>query len=119
MGASGFILDIFTKCANIVANDPVIDIVIIPLWPDHIYRHVFKRMIAIRDSISKPFAFCLPNISDDNDLAKRFNSSKKLLHKNRVLYFFSLRNAAKSISSLCDYVEFKESRGLPIMKPIN
>jgi acetyltransferase len=119
LGASGFILDIFTKCVNIVANDPIIDIVIIPLWPDHIYRHVFKRMIAIRDSISKPFAFCLPNIADDNDLAKRFNSSKKLLHKNRVLYYFSLRNAAKSISSLCNYVEFKKSRGLPIKKPIN
>jgi acyl-CoA synthetase (NDP forming) len=116
LGASGFILDIFSKCVKIVANDPIIDIVIIPLWPEHIYRHVFKRMIRIRDSISKPFAFCLPNIADDKDLSKRFNSAKKLLHKKRILYFLSLRDAAKSISLLCDYVEFLKSRNIAVFK---
>ncbi len=110
LGASGFILDLFTKCINIVASDPNIDIVMIPLWSEHIYRHVFNRMIKIFSLISKPFAFCLPNIADDAILAKRFNSAKNLLHKKRVLYFLSLRDAAKSISHLCDYLEFLKSR---------
>ena len=102
---------------NVVVNDPNIDIIMVPLWPDHIYRHVFNRMIRIRDSVSKPFAFCLPNLADDSALAKRFNSAKKLLHKKRVLYFFSLRDAARSVSLLCDYVEFLKSRNIPINKP--
>ncbi len=109
LGASGFILNPFTDCIDIVVNDPNIDIIIIPLWPDHIYRHVFNRMIKCCESSSKPFAFCLPNIADDINLAKRFNTVKKLLHKKRVLYFLSLRDAAKSISFLCDYVEFLKS----------
>jgi acyl-CoA synthetase (NDP forming) len=106
LGASGFILDIFTKCVEIVVKDPNIDIIIIALWPDHIYRHVFNRMIRILSSTIKPFAFCLPNIADDNALAKRFNSAKKLLHKKRVLYYLSLRDAARSVSLLCEYLEF-------------
>ncbi len=109
LGASGFILNPFTDCINIVVNDPNIDIIIIPLWPDHIYRHVFNRMIKCFESTSKPFAFCLPNIADDITLAKRFNTAKKLLHKKRVLYFLSLRDAAKSISFLCDYIDFLKS----------
>ncbi|MFW9820117.1 MAG: CoA-binding protein [Candidatus Thorarchaeota archaeon] len=114
LGASGFILNVFTKCINVVVNDPNIDIIIVPLWPDHIYRHVFSRMIKIRDSISKPFAFCLPNLADDSALAKRFNSAKKLLHKKRVLYYLSLRDAAKSLSFLCDYMEFLKIRNISI-----
>jgi len=117
LGASGFILDVFTKCIEVVVNDPNIDIIIIPLWPDHIYRHVFNRMIGIRDSVLKPFAFCLPNLADDSVLAKRFNSAKKLLHKKRVLYFLSLRDAARSISLLCDYSEFMKSQNILIRKP--
>ncbi|UCD01509.1 MAG: CoA-binding protein [Promethearchaeota archaeon] len=116
LGASGFILDIYNKCIEIVANDQNIDIIIIPLWPDHIYRHVFIRMIRIFESSLKPFAFCLPNIADDKALAKRFNSAKKLLHKKRVLYFLSLREAARSISLLCDYVDFLKSHNIPIAK---
>ena len=112
LGASGFILNIFIQCIEIVVNDPNIDIIIIPLWPDHIYRHVFNRMIRIFKSTSKPFAFCLPNIADDSVLAKRFNSAKKLLHKKRVLYFLSLRDAAKSISLFCDYFEFLKSHNI-------
>ncbi|NVM34445.1 MAG: hypothetical protein HWN81_02545 [Candidatus Lokiarchaeota archaeon] len=112
LGASGFILNTYIKCIEIVVNDPNIDIVIIPLWPDHIYRHVFNRMIRIFESTSKPFAFCLPNIADDSDLAKRFNSAKKLLHKKRVLYFLSLRDAAKSISLFCNYFEFLKSHNI-------
>jgi len=109
LGASGFILDTFTDCIDIVVNDPNIDVIIIPLWPDHIYRYVFNRMIKCFESTSKPFAFCLPNIADDITLAKRFNTAKKLLHKKQVLYFLSLRDAAKSISFLCDYIEFLKS----------
>jgi acyl-CoA synthetase (NDP forming) len=119
LGASGFILDIFTECLNVIVQDPNIDIIIIPLWPDHVYRHVFNRMIKIRDSISKPFAFCIPNIADNKDLSRRFSSAKKLLHKKRVLYFLSLRDAARSISFLCDYIEFLRSRNIPIIKQNN
>jgi len=53
---------------------------------------------------------------------KKENSKKVAMvysNQSKTIHFFSLRNAAKSISSLCDYVEFKKSRGLPIMKPIN
>ncbi len=109
LGASGFILNTFVDCIDIVVNDPNIDIIIIPLWPDHIYRHVFNRMIKRFESTSKPFAFCLPNIADDITLAKRFNTAKNLLHKKRVLYFLSLRDTAKSISFLCDYIDFLKS----------
>lgn len=114
LGASGFILNPFTDCIDIVVKDPNIDIVIIPLWPDHIYRHVFNRMIKRFELTSKPFAFCLPSISDDSALAKRFESCKILLHKKRVLYFLSLRDAAKSLSHLCDYTEFLRSRKIRV-----
>lgn len=106
LGASGFILNIFAQCIEIVAKDPNIDIVIIPLWSHHVYIHVFKKMIEICRASSKPFAFCLPSIADDVNLAHRFNSVKKLLHKKRILYFLSLRDAARSISLLCGYTEF-------------
>ncbi|MCK4239765.1 MAG: hypothetical protein KAX33_11615, partial [Candidatus Lokiarchaeota archaeon] len=106
LGASGFVVDIFADCIEIVVDDPNIDIVIVPLWPDHLYRHVFNRMIKIQKRISKPFAFCLPSIADSIELAKKFNGVKKNLHKNRVLYFFSLKEAAKSISLFCDYCDY-------------
>jgi acyl-CoA synthetase (NDP forming) len=112
LGASGFILDIFNKCVEIVIDDPNVDIIIIPLWPDHIYRHVFSRIIKTFHSTTKPLAFCFPSIADDVNLAKRFTSAKKLLHKKRVLYFFSLTNAAKSISLLCNYIEFLKSHNI-------
>jgi len=106
LGASGFVVDIFVDCIEIVVDDPNIDIVIVPLWPDHLYRHVFNRMIKIQKRISKPFAFCLPSIADSIELAKKFNGVKKNLHKNRILYFFSLKEAAKSISLFCDYCDY-------------
>ncbi|KKN39357.1 hypothetical protein LCGC14_0744260 [marine sediment metagenome] len=112
LGASGFILEIFTKCIEIAVNDPNIDIVIIPLWPHHIYRYVFKRMIKICSISSKPFAFCLPSIADNAKLAHRFNSAKKLLHDKRILYYLSLRDAARSISLLCKYSEFIKFHGV-------
>jgi len=86
-----------------------IDIVIIPLWSDHVYRHVFKRLTNIRDRTSKPFAICLPTLADDGNLAKRFDSVKKFLHEKRVLYFLSLRDAAQSKTLLCDYSQFLKS----------
>ena len=106
LGASGFVLDVFTNCIEIAVNDPNIDFVIIPLWPHHVYNHVFKRMIKICRMSSKPFAFCLPSIADDATLAHRFNTAKKLLHNKRVLYYLSLRDAARSISSLWKYCKF-------------
>ncbi len=109
LGASGFILDIFTKCIKVVAKDPKIDIIITSLWPDHIYRHAFKRILEIRDLTSKPLALCLPTMADDGILAKRFDSAKKILHDKRALYFFSLRDAARSMAFICQFSEFLKS----------
>jgi acetyltransferase len=106
LGAYGFVVDIFTNCIDIVMEDPNIDIVVIPLWPQHLYNLVFRRMIDIQQRTNKPFVFCLPSIADSFDLAKKFDISKKLLNKKRQLYFLSLRDAAYSISKFCDYVDF-------------
>jgi len=110
LGALGFVVDVFVKCIEIVVNDPNIDIVVIPLWPHFIYNHVFKQMIKIQKSTKKPFMFCLPSIADSSELAQRFSTVKKILHNERVLYFFSLRDAANSMSLYCDYIEFLSSR---------
>jgi acyl-CoA synthetase (NDP forming) len=109
LGAVGFVVDVFVNCIEIVVNDPNIDIVVIPLWPHFIYNHVFKKMIKIQKSTKKPFMFCLPSIADSSELAQRFSTVKKILHEDRVLYFLSLRDAAKSLSLYCDYIEFLES----------
>ncbi|MHA1490788.1 MAG: CoA-binding protein [Promethearchaeota archaeon] len=112
LGALGFIINIFLECIEIAVEDPNIDIIIIPLWAHHLYGYVFKRMIKIQQRTSKPFAFCLPSIADSLDLSKKFKNCKKRLHENRCLYFFSLRDAAKSISLLCDYNDFLKSRNI-------
>jgi len=110
LGALGFIVDVFVKCIEIVVVDSNIDIVVVPLWPHFIYNHVFKQMIKIQKSTKKPFMFCLPSIADSSELANQFSNVKKKLHEERVLYFFSLRDAANSISLYCDYIEFINSR---------
>jgi len=109
LGALGFVVDVFVTCIEIVVNDPKINIIVIPLWPHFIYNHVFKQMIKIQKSTEKPFMFCLPSIADSSELAQRFSTVKKILHEERVLYFLSLRDAAKSISQYCDYIEFLKS----------
>ena len=109
LGALGFVVDVFVKCIEIVVNDPNIDIIVIPLWPHFIYNHVFKKMIKIQKSTKKPFMFCLPSIADSMELAQRFSTVKKILHDERVLYFLSFRDAAKSVSLYCDYNEFLNS----------
>ena len=114
LGASGFVIDIFTDCINICVDDPNIDIIIIPLWPTHLISHVFKRMIRIQQSTTKPFVFCLPSIADSFELSKKFNIIKRILNKKRVLYFFSFRDAAKSISLFCDYNDYLKSRKISI-----
>jgi acyl-CoA synthetase (NDP forming) len=116
LGALGFVIDIYVKCIEIVVEDPNIDIIIIPLWPDHTYHYVIKRMIKIQKGTSKPFAFCLPSIADAFELAKRFKVSKRYLHKNRVLYYLSLREAARSFSHYCSYIEFLKTHNFPIAK---
>ena len=110
LGALGFVVDVFVKCIEVVVNDPNIDIIVIPLWPHFIYNHVFRQMIKIQKSTKKPFMFCLPSIADSSELASRFSTVKKTLHKERVLYFFSLRDAARSISLYCNYIDFLNSR---------
>jgi len=114
LGAMGFIVDVFAKCVEIVVDDSNIDIVILPLWPHFIYNHIFKRMIKIQNITTKPFAFCLPNIADSLEIAQRFSAAKKTLHQERLLYFFSMKEAAISFSFLCDYAEFLRSRNIKI-----
>ena len=110
LGALGFVVDVFVKCIEVVVKDPNIDIIVIPLWPHFIYNHVFKQMIQIQKSTRKPFMFCLPSIADSSELAARFSTVRKILHNERVMYYFSLRDAAKSISLYCDYIEFLNSQ---------
>ena len=110
LGALGFVVDVFVNCIKIVVNDPNIDIIVIPLWAHFIYNHVFRQMIEIQKSTNKPFMFCLPSIADSSELANQFSTVKKKLHEERVLYFFSLRDAAQSISFYCDYIDFLNSR---------
>jgi len=114
LGAVGFVVDIFIKCIEICAEDPNIDIVIVPLWPHHLFSYVFKRMFAIQAKASKPFVYCVPSISDSHELAQRFNIIRKFLNKNRILYFLSLRDAAKSVSLYCDYVDYLKSHNYKI-----
>jgi len=106
LGALGFVVDVFVDCINIVKEDPKVDILVLPLWPHFIYSHVFKRLAELQKTTPKPLVICMPSISDSIKLAQRFSSAKKHLHKNRILYYFNLRNAAKSLSLLCDYVDF-------------
>ncbi len=115
LGALGFVIDVYAKCIEIVVVDPNIDLIVIPLWPHFIHTHIFKRMIEIQKSSSKPFVFCMPSIADSSELAKQFSAVKKILHEEQVLYFFSLRDAAKSLSYFCDYIEYLKSRGIEIL----
>ncbi len=117
LGALGFVVDVFVNCIEIVVADPNVDIIVVPLWPHFIYPHVFKRMIQIQKSTLKPFAFCMPNIADSSELAQQFSTVKKVLHEERVLYFLSLRDAAKSLSFYCDYIEFLKSHNYEILNP--
>ena len=114
LGASGFVIDIFLQCIEIVTRDSNIDIIVIPLWPHHLYSYVFKRMIKIEQKTSKPFVYCLPSIADSYELAQRFKDVKKILHKNRSLYYFSFKDAAESLSMFCNYAEFLKSRAITI-----
>ena len=109
LGALGFVLDIFIRCIEVVAKDPVIDILLIPLWSHFLYSHVFTKMISTLKKSGKPFAFSLPSISDSLDNAKKFSNVQKIMHKKRILYFFSLSDAARSLSLLCDYSEYLQS----------
>ncbi|MHA1150328.1 MAG: CoA-binding protein [Promethearchaeota archaeon] len=106
LGATGFVIDVFTKCIEIVMQDPNIDIIVIPLWSDQIYSYVIRRMIKLEKKTPKPMVFCPPAIADSPELAKRFDKSRKYLHRERVPYYFDLRDAAISLSHLCDYADF-------------
>jgi acetyltransferase len=115
LGASGFLLDIFLRCINVLIKDPNIDIIVVPLWPHHLHAHVFNRMIKVQQAITKPFVFCLPNIADSFKVAKDFKGPQKILNEKRQLYFLSLRDAANSLSLLCDYVDFLNSHDIKIL----
>ncbi|TFF85809.1 MAG: hypothetical protein EU518_00445 [Promethearchaeota archaeon] len=106
LGAAGFIIDVYIKCIEVVMQDPFINMIVLPLWPHHIFRYVFKRMIMLQKKTKKVFAFCLPSLADSADLAKKFERVKKILHKERSLYYFSLKEAANSLNLLCNYKEY-------------
>jgi acetate---CoA ligase (ADP-forming) len=106
LGALGFVVDVFIDCIKIVKEDPYIDGIILPLWPHFIYSHVFKRVAELQKTTRKPLVICMPSISDSIELAQRFSSAKKYLHQKRILYYFNLRDAAKSLSLFCDYADF-------------
>ena len=111
LGALGFVLDVFIECIEIVKSDPHIDIVLIPLWPQFINGEVFKKMVDIQQKTNKPFAICFPSIADSLELSKKFSSIKEILHQHQILYYFSLKEAATSISLYCDYIDYLISHG--------
>ncbi|TXT62584.1 MAG: hypothetical protein BAJALOKI3v1_540002 [Promethearchaeota archaeon] len=106
MGAAGFIIDVYIKCITIILDDPIIDIVVLPLWPHHIFRYVFKRMVNLQKKTEKPLVFCLPSLADSMELVKKFAKAKKILHGQRALYYFSLKEAANSLNLLCSFAKF-------------
>lgn len=112
LGAAGFIIEVYIKCIKAVMRDPIIDIIVLPLWPHHIFRYVFKRMIILQKESSKPFIYCLPSLADSAELVNKFEKAKKVLHKERSLYYFSLKEAANSLDILCRYVEHIKSHNL-------
>ncbi len=116
LGASGFNINIFLECIDYLTQDNKIDIIMIPLWKHHVFRYVFKRMIQLLKKRAKPFAFCLPSLADSVELAKRFNIAKRIIHKERTLYYFSLRDAANSVSKLCDYLDYLNAHNIKIQE---
>jgi acetyltransferase len=114
LGALGFVVEVFIKCIEIVKSDPQIDILIIPLWQHFIYNHIFKRLAKVQKTTNKPLAICLPNIADSLELSQRFSTTKKILHKERFLYYFHLRDAANSLSLYCNYIDYLKSHNFEI-----
>jgi len=106
LGASGFVVDIFIRCIDICIDDNNIDIIIIPLWPHHLYNWVFKRMLKLQAKTTKPIVFCIPSVADSFEVAKKFNRARKVLNKRRALWFLSFREAANCISLICDYADY-------------
>jgi acyl-CoA synthetase (NDP forming) len=106
LGAFGFVVEIFLECIKIIAEDANIDIIIIPLWDYFLYKHIINKMLEILEYCKKPYALIMPSIADSEEIAQKFSIIKKILHKKRVLYYLSIRDAAQSISFYCDYVNF-------------
>ena len=116
LGAIGFSVDVFGACVNICIDDPNIDMVVLPLWSFQVSSRLLARLFKIQERTTKPIIYCFPSIADSIDTAKKFNSLKKMLNRRRALYFLSLRDAAKSLSSFCDYYEYLHSRNGEILE---
>ena len=116
LGAIGFSVDVFAACVNICIDDPNIDMMVLPLWSFQVSSRLITRMFKIQERTTKPIIFCFPSIADSIETAKKFNTLKKILNKRRALYFLSLRDAAKSLSSFCEYYEYLRSRNSEILK---
>ena len=106
LGAIGFLIDIYMPCVEICIDDPNIDIIVLPLWSFQLSFRLLSRIFKIQESSTKPIILCFPSVADSFESAKKFSRLKKMLNKKRVLYFLSLREAAKSISLYCDYIEY-------------
>ena len=73
-------------------------------------------MIAALEKSEKPYAFVIPSIGEDVELSTKFSKAKKLLHKKRAMYYLNLRDAALSLSHLCNYVDFLRTHGYKSLK---
>jgi hypothetical protein len=71
-------------------------------------------MLKIQQRTTKPLIFCIPSVADSFEVAKKFNRVRKILNKRRAPYFLSFKEAANSISLLCDYAEFLRSHNIKI-----
>ncbi|MFW9948774.1 MAG: CoA-binding protein [Candidatus Thorarchaeota archaeon] len=106
LGAFGFVIDIFIDCLKVLGEDENVDIIVIPLWGYFLYKHIMNKMINVLERNDKPYAFIMPSIADSEELAQRFSIIKKTLHKQRILYYLSTGDAARSIAQYCDYIDF-------------
>ena len=111
LGFSGFFIEIFINVLKELVKDDNIDIIVLPLWPDHYYRFMVKKFIKVEKQSNKPFIYVFPNASDSLENAKKFNKIRRLMHKKNSLYLYSIQHAARILKLTCDYVDYLKNLG--------
>ncbi|MGV9198236.1 MAG: CoA-binding protein [Promethearchaeia archaeon] len=111
LGFSGFFIEIFINVLRELVKDDNINIIVLPLWPEHYYRFMVKKFIEVEKESDKPFLYVFPNASDSLENAKKFNKIRQLMHKKDSLYLYSIQHAARVLKLTCDYADYLTERG--------
>lgn len=112
LGFSGFFIEIFINTLKCLVEDENIDILVLPLWPDHYFRFMIKKFIKVEKSTDKPFIYIFPNASDSLENAKKFNSIRKLMHQSNSMYLYNIQQTARVLTLTCDYVDYLKHRNI-------